>query len=108
MRARAPARAACSGTVAWVARNLDAAFECFPPGPLIVRASPALVSALRKLGERDGRRIDVRPDESLGLGAVIESPDAALRVEATLESLLYAERPRLAIQLVRMAEREPP
>jgi vacuolar-type H+-ATPase subunit E/Vma4 len=101
---RAAARGAQPAVAAWVTRNLDGALECFPPGPLVVRTAPVLASALRSLGERGSRTLEVRPDPSLALGIVVESPDGALRVDATLESVLRAERARLVIELIRLAQ----
>jgi vacuolar-type H+-ATPase subunit E/Vma4 len=106
VRTRAAALGGKPAVIEWVTRNLPAALDCFPSGPVVVRASPALVPTVRGLDQREGRPVEIREDGTLLLGTVVESPDGQLAVDATLETLLRAERPRLAIRLVRAAEGE--
>ena len=99
---RAPERAGDRALAAWLARNLDAALRCLPPGPAIVRASTALIPIVESFVRRDGS-LELCEDDALTPGVVVETADGALRVDATLAALLHAERPRLAIWLLREA-----
>lgn len=100
---RAPERARDPALAAWLIRNFHAALGCLPPGPAIVRAPAALTSVIRTLARNAGPALEVREDDSLSPGVVAETPDGALRVDATLASVLRSERPGLAIWLLREA-----
>lgn len=87
----------------WLSRNLETALSCLPPGPARVRTPPALAHVTRSVAQRIGRALEVQEDATLTPGIVVESADGALRVDATLRRLLTAERPRIAIWLLREA-----
>ncbi|HSA54908.1 MAG TPA: hypothetical protein VLE53_04350 [Gemmatimonadaceae bacterium] len=101
--AAAATRTADPSLVAWMASRFETAVECFPPGTIRARTPPALAPALRSLAQRQGTPLELREDDTLSPGFVLERPDGALRVDATLESLLQWERSRLAIWLMRTA-----
>lgn len=102
-RTRARDRAGDPAIAPWLTRMLGAALACIPPGTAIVRIPPTLAPLVRSLPQRGEWTLEIRGDETLPVGLVVEAPDGSLHIDATLERMLHAERPRIAIWLLREA-----
>jgi vacuolar-type H+-ATPase subunit E/Vma4 len=85
------------------------ALTYLPDGPVTVRCAPVVAGAVRAaLAELGRDTMTVREDDGVPLGAIVESADGAIAVDATFLRRLARERPRLAITMARQLEATPP
>ncbi|HEX9563078.1 MAG TPA: hypothetical protein VF981_03875 [Gemmatimonadaceae bacterium] len=95
---RAPAQLAQPEGAEWLARTVTDALSYLPDGPVVVRTGDS--RAITIVGNAaPGRSAAVEPAGD-SPGAVVEAADGSVRVVATLDRFLRAERPRLALALV--------
>jgi len=66
-------------------------------GPALVRCTPALTAALRRLIKTNGH-LRIRPDAHIAAGFCVTTADGALEVDGSLESRLERLRPQLALE----------
>jgi vacuolar-type H+-ATPase subunit E/Vma4 len=85
------------------------ALTYLPDGAVTVRCPPEVAGTVRAaLAELGRDAITVREDGGVPLGAIVESADGAMAVDATFLRRLARERPRLAIAITRQLEATPP
>lgn len=90
-------------------RALADALTYLPDGPVTVRCAPDVAGVVRVVAaELDHGTITVREDKDVPLGAIVESADGAIAVDATFLRRLVRERPRLAITMTRQLEATSP
>jgi vacuolar-type H+-ATPase subunit E/Vma4 len=90
-------------------RALADALTYLPDGPVTVRCAPDVAGAVRAaLAELGRDTITVREEDGVPLGAIVESADGAIAVDATFLRRLARERPRLAITITRQLEATSP
>lgn len=86
-----------------LAQRLAGALACLEPGaPVSVRCAAALADPILA-GWPSNPRVEVRADETLGSGYVLDSADGAIEIEDTLEARFAAQRrdlERRALQLL--------
>jgi len=85
--------------------SLRKALACLPEEKLVVRCAGATTRAVREALARIGADAGVQEDESVPLGAIVETADGLIGVDCTLRQLLARLRPQLAIALVQRIER---
>ena len=84
--------------------DLQRAIDYLPDGAVVVRCAPTLAAAIRECAPTlPGRSLSITEDASLAPGIVVESSDGRVRVETTIEQHLTADRPQIAIALLRQA-----
>lgn len=84
--------------------DVSAALGRLPPGPVLVRARPGLVSRISDAVDgRDDVRIEAA--EHMGVGFTASSVESGMEVDGTLEARLEYAWPRLAVSA--LAEIEP-
>jgi vacuolar-type H+-ATPase subunit E/Vma4 len=85
------------------------ALTYLPDGPVTVRCAPVVAGAVRAaLAELGRDTITVREEDGVPIGAIVESADGAIAVDATFLRRLARERPRLAITITRQLEATSP
>ena len=101
--------AAHPGLGAVLGRALADAVTYLPDGPVTVRCARDVAVAVRAAVAGLGRgAITVREDDDVPIGAIVESSDGAIAVDATFLRRLARERPRLAITIARQMEATSP
>ncbi|MFI5310995.1 MAG: V-type ATP synthase subunit E family protein [Gemmatimonadales bacterium] len=84
------------------------ALTYLPDGPATVRAPAPVVAAVRGILTASGRdAVAVRVDDSVALGAIVESTDGAVAIDVTFARQLERARKRLSIAIMRKLEPAP-
>lgn len=85
-------------------REVKDALDRLPPGSVVVRAPPELVSRVAVVArERDGVRVE--PDTEMGPGFTVASTEHGVEVDGTLQARLQFAWPRLAVSILADVER---
>lgn len=103
---RSARRAGGTDAARWLAATIPVALEFLPDGAVVLRSSdPTAMTVARRAAP--GREIAVEAGES-PLGVVAATAAGDVRVDATIERFLRAERPRLAQAIVARATESMP
>lgn len=90
---------------AWLARTLESSVAFLPPGGAVVAASHPDAAGIAQRVE-PGRRWSVAPLEDSS-GAVVAAADGSVRIDATFERFVRAERSRISQALVARVQAGP-
>jgi vacuolar-type H+-ATPase subunit E/Vma4 len=82
-----------------LARDVGVALERLPPGPIVVRARPELVSRISD-AVRARNEVRIESSEDLGVGFTASSPEHGVEVDGRLEARLEYAWPRLAVTVL--------